>query len=58
MSEQVGDSRSKVLLKAALDLLRENEYFIDGTAYYDDTDCDVFCLIDDIKTELDIDNGD
>lgn len=54
--------RKDILLKAAFDLFKKQErsgYVINilcETAYYDGTDCDGYCLMDDIATELEIDN--
>jgi hypothetical protein len=50
--------RSKVLLKAVLSLLqkaKDSDYVIDilsETIFYDGTDCDGYCLYDDIEALL------
>lgn len=52
--------RKDVLLKAAFDLLRKQDrsrYVLNllrETAHYDDTDCDGYCLMQDIADELDL----
>ena len=54
--------RKEVLLRAAYDLLRkasEMHYVQEAThitVFYDDTDCDGYCLMEDIATELDLDD--
>lgn len=55
--------RKDVLLKAAYDLLKkceESPYYtlnvLEETAFYDDTDCDGYCLKDDIAIELGIED--
>lgn len=53
-------SRKEILLKAAYDLLKkqyEARVVLDlltETAFYDGTECDGFCLMDDIANELGI----
>ena len=53
--------RKTELLRAAYDILTEcyeSHYVRDAlsvTAHYDDTDCDGYCLREDIAHELDID---
>jgi len=50
--------RKTILLKACRDLLikcRDSDYLIspmETTVFYDEADCDGFCLLDDIETEL------
>jgi hypothetical protein len=46
------NERLQILLEAALELLQANADSIEGTVFYDDTDCDVYCLIDDIEAEI------
>lgn len=54
------NDRVRVLLKAAYDLLKKqhnSSYVLDllyETAFYDDAECNGFCLIADIETELDL----
>ena len=54
------DDRKAILLRACYDLLvkaEQSRYVIDvmrTTVWYDDADCDGFCLKDDIATELGI----
>lgn len=51
--------RKLVLLKACLDLLQKQEdtifvlNILEETVQYDGADCDGYCLMEDIKTELD-----
>lgn len=53
--------RKVTLLKACRDLFRKqynSSYVLDilsETVYYDEADCDGYCLIDDIEAELDLD---
>lgn len=53
--------RKTILLKAAYDLLKkcnEGSYIknvMEETAFYDGVDCDGFCLMEDIASELEID---
>lgn len=53
------EDRAIVLLKAALELLRKcdnSPYVLDvlgETAYYDEADCDGYCLMYDIRNYLD-----
>ena len=55
-------NRKEVLLRAAYDLLRkasEMHYVQEAThitVFYDDADCDGYCLMEDIATELDLDD--
>jgi len=55
------EDRKKVLLKAAYDLLKkcdEGPYVknaLEETVFYDDAECDGFCLMEDIAAELEID---
>lgn len=52
------DDRKVILLKACRDLLqkqKESSYVLDllsETVFYDDSDCDGNCLLDDIEAEL------
>jgi hypothetical protein len=52
--------RKEVLLKAAYDLLKECDKGIyvknalETVVFYDDAECDGFCLMEDIAAELDI----
>ncbi len=48
------EDRKETLLKAALEFLHRHQDYISGTVDYDEADCDVDCLIDDIKAELDV----
>lgn len=54
-------NRKEILLRAAFDLLRkcEDAPFVQSpfelTAFYDEADCDGYCLMEDIATELGID---
>ena len=51
--------RKEILLRAAYDLLNqqnESRYvlnLLETTTLYDGTDCDGYCLMEDIKSELD-----
>ena len=52
------ENRSTTLLKAVLEILNkcdDGPYvkdFFENTAFYDGTDCDGYCLMDDIKNYL------
>lgn len=52
--------RKDILLRAAFDLLRRSDSTHYGTnameilSYYDEANCDGFCLMNDIAIELDI----
>jgi len=54
--------RKNVLLRAAYDLLRRSEqdhYVREATSIivrYDDANCDGYCLMEDIATELNLDD--
>ena len=56
------ENRKDILLRAAYDLLRkasEMHYVQEAThitVFYDDADCDGYCLMEDIATELDLDD--
>jgi hypothetical protein len=58
----VRKNRKDVLLKAAYDLLRkaDNAHFVEQatciTVHYDDAECDGYCLMEDIATELGIED--
>jgi hypothetical protein len=58
----MSEDRKTTLLKAAYDLLRkcdEGPYVknaLEETVFYDDADCDGFCLMEDIMNELELDN--
>ncbi|MDY5098734.1 MULTISPECIES: hypothetical protein [Clostridia] len=55
------EDRKVTLLKACLELLQkqdESPYTLDilgETAHYDGADCDGYCLMEDIKIELELD---
>ena len=55
-------NRKEILLRAAYDLLRkasEMHYVQEAThitVFYDDADCDGYCLMEDIAAELDLDD--
>lgn len=59
MNEEL--TREQVLLKAAYDILKkchDSGYLLDPleeTAFYDGTDCDGLCLVNDIAEILDLD---
>jgi len=44
-----------ILMKAAVELLDEHKDSIPTLVYYDEADSDVYCLIEDIKIELNAD---
>lgn len=56
--------RKVILLKACRDLLKKQDnssYVLDilsETVYYDEADCDGYCLLEDIEIELDLDSDD
>ena len=60
MVEIRNENRKVTLLRAAYDLLKKcegSEYSLDPlttTVFYDEADCDGYCLMDDIKAELGI----
>lgn len=55
------EDRKTTLLKACMNLLQKQEeshYVLDllsETVHYDEADCDGYCLLEDIKAELGID---
>ena len=54
------EDRKITLLKACRDLLnkqKESHYvlnMLEETAFYDEADCDGYCLLDDIEAELEL----
>jgi hypothetical protein len=58
----MSEDRKIVLLRAAYDILKkcdEGPYVknaLEVTAFYDGTDCDGFCLMEDIAIELDLED--
>ena len=54
-------NRKEVLLRAAYDLLNKQNNsgyvlnMLETTTFYDDADCDGYCLMEDIAAELGID---
>lgn len=46
------EDRAIVLLRAAKEMLEKVDPLEVGLVHYDDADCDVYCLICDIKTYL------
>ena len=53
------EDRKAILLKACFDMLKKqlNGYGVspfETTVHYDDADCDGYCLMDDIRVELDL----
>jgi len=53
------ENRKETLLKAAYELLKkiDDGHYSDAllaTAFYDESECDGLCLIDDIEAELEI----
>jgi hypothetical protein len=59
---KMSEDRKDILLKAAFDLLkRQNECgivlnLLEQTVFYDEADCDGYCLMQDIAIELDIED--
>ena len=51
------EDRKVTLLRAAYALIRKCPSAQETTVYYDETDCDGYCLMDDIKAELDRPTG-
>jgi hypothetical protein len=55
--------RKTVLLKACRDMLikcRDSQYVLtpmETTVFYDDADCDGYCLLEDIEAELNVGEG-
>lgn len=55
--------RKAILLKAAYDILKQCEKshytksLLETSAVYDDAWCDGYCLMDDIATELELDQN-
>ena len=55
--------RKTILLKAAYDILKECDRgpyvknALEVTAHYDGADCDGFCLMEDIKDELNLEES-
>jgi hypothetical protein len=53
-------ARKEELLRAAFDLLQKQNKsgyvlnLLEETVFYDGTDCDGYCLMEDIRSELDI----
>ena len=58
----MNDDRKTILLRACKDMLekiKDSPYVIspfETTVFYDGADCDGFCLLDDITTELNNDD--
>lgn len=58
LKRQLKMDRKNVLLKAALELLQQQEKshyvlnLLSETVHYDEVDCDGYCLMEDIKAEL------
>ncbi len=53
----MNEDRAKVLLKAALDILRQCDYVLNAlevTTFYDEAECDGFCLKEDIEWFLEL----
>ena len=54
----MAEDRATTLLKAALELLRKQDRssivlnLLHTTAFYDESDCDGYCLMEDIETHL------
>ena len=48
------DDRATVLLKAALDILRKCDFALEETTFYDEAECDGFCLKGDIECFLEL----
>lgn len=54
------EDRKITLLKACRDLLRKQKTssyvlnLLEETTFYDDADCDGYCLLEDIETELEM----
>jgi hypothetical protein len=59
----MSQDRKKILLRAAYDILKKQEmshYVLDSlgtTAFYDGTDCDGYCLMEEIAHELGLEEG-
>ena len=50
----MSEDRAITLLRATLELLNKCDYIVlSETAYYDEADCDGYCLMEDISNYLD-----
>lgn len=60
MTKPMTENRKDILLKACMELLQkqDNSVFVlnllEENVFYDDANCDGFCLLDDIKAELNL----
>jgi len=59
--ENIKMDRKEILLRAVLEILEKQEKshyvlnFFEQTAFYDEAECDGYCLMEDIKSCLELD---
>ena len=59
----MSEDRKTVLLRACLEVLEEQNNMrilinvLESTVIYDNTECDGYCLMNDIREELGVNNG-
>lgn len=51
--QKEGESRKDYLIRVAIVMLRENGYNCEAV-FYDGTECDAFCLADDLESEFEV----
>tara|TARA_R110000796_G_C14300135_1_gene405142 strand:+ start:365 stop:544 length:180 start_codon:yes stop_codon:yes gene_type:complete len=54
VKQKENETRKNYLVRVAIEILEENAYQID-TIEFDEAECDVFCLAEDLRNEFDID---
>lgn len=54
--QKTGEERKDYLVRVAIKMLNENAYKIDWV-HYDESECDAFCLAEDLSIEFDVENA-
>ena len=54
VKQKENETRKDYLIRVAIEMLNENAYNIDAIEY-DETECDAFCLAEDLRFEFDVD---
>jgi hypothetical protein len=49
------ENRKDYLIRVAISMLKENGYITDSI-FYDEAECDAFCLAEDLRNEFDVES--
>ena len=54
VKQKENETRKNYLVRVAIKMLEENAYSIDAI-FFDEAECDAFCLAEDLRNEFDVD---